>query len=267
MATITLTDQNISNTYTGILHAQGTILPSSGQVLIYDGDGNSSALRLGRAGFGATISGGLSCNVLSASGIQYPITDGTSGQFLQTNGSGRLTFSSILSTSLPNLSPNPANTYTGISAISVDSKGRVTNVVTAGGGGAALSQTSLYSSPIALLDVTYAFVGDIYAGRPNMPSDSTFVILQIDAHGVFNQSTDSGPIYIYVNNARAAMLGSDTYFRQQNIFHNNVSTLWYAALDGSDNIHIRIETYVVGGFQYRVRFNILGYTNHPILTP
>ncbi len=48
MASTSLTNTNISDTYTGVLHAKGEPLPATGSEYIYDGFGNRSGLRLGR---------------------------------------------------------------------------------------------------------------------------------------------------------------------------------------------------------------------------
>lgn len=55
-----IADVDISDTFYGVLHAEGVTLPSEGRQSIYDGGGNESALQLGRAGNGATITGTLS---------------------------------------------------------------------------------------------------------------------------------------------------------------------------------------------------------------
>jgi|TARA_R100000951_G_scaffold34360_1_gene29223 hypothetical protein len=48
MASTSLTNTNISDTYVGVLHAKGEPLPATGSEYIYDGFGNRSGLRLGR---------------------------------------------------------------------------------------------------------------------------------------------------------------------------------------------------------------------------
>ena len=50
MASISLTNTNISDTYVGVLHAKGAAIPSSGLQDVYDGAGNKSALKIGRTG-------------------------------------------------------------------------------------------------------------------------------------------------------------------------------------------------------------------------
>tara|TARA_R110000824_G_scaffold12963_3_gene56550 strand:- start:313 stop:1002 length:690 start_codon:yes stop_codon:yes gene_type:complete len=50
MATTSLTNTNISDTYTGVLHAKGEPIPASGVQDVYDGFGNKSSLKIGRAG-------------------------------------------------------------------------------------------------------------------------------------------------------------------------------------------------------------------------
>jgi hypothetical protein len=64
MATTTLTNTSISETYVSLLHSNGEILPAVDQEWIYDGCGNRSSLKLGRACNGATICGTLSCDTL-----------------------------------------------------------------------------------------------------------------------------------------------------------------------------------------------------------
>ena len=56
---ISLTDQDISATYKGLIHSQGVPIPSTGQVRLYDGEGTATALSLGANSNGATIQGAL----------------------------------------------------------------------------------------------------------------------------------------------------------------------------------------------------------------
>jgi hypothetical protein len=48
MASISLTNTNISETYVGVLHAKGAPIPASGLQDVYDGFGNKSALKIGQ---------------------------------------------------------------------------------------------------------------------------------------------------------------------------------------------------------------------------
>ncbi len=65
MATTTLTNTTISDTYVSLLHANGEILPATGQVVIYDGCGKESSIKIGRC----SSSAGLTvCGPISASG-------------------------------------------------------------------------------------------------------------------------------------------------------------------------------------------------------
>jgi len=65
MATTTLTNTTISDTYVSLLHANGEILPPTGQVVIYDGCGKESSIKIGRC----SSSAGLTvCGPISASG-------------------------------------------------------------------------------------------------------------------------------------------------------------------------------------------------------
>lgn len=52
-----LLNQNISLTYQGLLHAQGSTLPSSGNVIVTDGAGKYSSLSLGTSGTGIGVTG------------------------------------------------------------------------------------------------------------------------------------------------------------------------------------------------------------------
>jgi len=62
MATTSLTNTNISDTYPGVLHAKGEPIPASGLQYVYDGFGNPSALKIGRAG--VEVSGTFSVDKL-----------------------------------------------------------------------------------------------------------------------------------------------------------------------------------------------------------
>lgn len=65
MSVASLTNLNISDTYQGVLHAGGVPFAASGLQDIYDGYGNTSSLKLGRACEGASICGTLSADALS----------------------------------------------------------------------------------------------------------------------------------------------------------------------------------------------------------
>ena len=65
-----LTDMDMSETYGGLLHAQGEPLPPIGRTTLYDGLGNRTALSVGRVDSGAKITGVTECETLS-SGIIY----------------------------------------------------------------------------------------------------------------------------------------------------------------------------------------------------
>ena len=72
MASTKLTQTKISDTYGGVLHSNGEPLPVSTLVNIYDGVGNKSSLKLGRACNGATVCGTFTCDILSAGNIGTP---------------------------------------------------------------------------------------------------------------------------------------------------------------------------------------------------
>lgn len=74
MASQSLTNTNVSETYVGVLHAEGAPLPASGKADIYDGFGNKSALSVGREGEGIEVSGTLGASFASAiADVIYPV--------------------------------------------------------------------------------------------------------------------------------------------------------------------------------------------------
>ena len=74
MASQSLTNTNVSETYVGVLHAEGAPLPASGKADIYDGFGNKSALSVGRDGYGVEVTGELGPNFASAiADVIYPV--------------------------------------------------------------------------------------------------------------------------------------------------------------------------------------------------
>lgn len=56
---ISLTDQDISATYKGLIHSQGLPIPSIGQTRLYDGNGSATAVSIGVNNNGATVRGAL----------------------------------------------------------------------------------------------------------------------------------------------------------------------------------------------------------------
>jgi len=70
MASESLTNTNISETYVGVLHAKGEAIPATGLQDVYDGFGNKSALKIGRAGQGIDIDGSLGASFINT---LYPV--------------------------------------------------------------------------------------------------------------------------------------------------------------------------------------------------
>jgi hypothetical protein len=69
MSNNSLSNTKINITYTSLLHANGIPLPVAGQEDIYDGNGNKSSLKLGRACNGATVCGTLSATTLAGNNL------------------------------------------------------------------------------------------------------------------------------------------------------------------------------------------------------
>lgn len=101
-----LQNLNICDTYYGVLHAGGVPIPSTGQAQIYDGNGTTTALKLGANCNGATI-----CGTLSATSLQLQ--------------------NKLTTDLLPVITPSVSGVYTGyVTGLTVNQNGLVTNVVT-----------------------------------------------------------------------------------------------------------------------------------------
>lgn len=124
------TDQKVSDTYSSILHVTGASLISNEKIDVYDGVGNRSALSLGTYNSGADIAGPLACDNITVGELSYPNTPGTEGQILIQGADGIEFSSSINSSSLEDLSPDPSGTYNDgpITSIKINSKGLVTEL-------------------------------------------------------------------------------------------------------------------------------------------
>lgn len=239
---------------------------------MYDGTGNASALKIGRAGQGATFSGTLSTTDLRVNDLRYPVADGSDGQFISTDGSGTLSFSSILSGTLPDLSPSPANTYTSISAISVDVKGRVTNVITGAGGGASGSgAVYVYNSPINLVTKTGNYNASVSVNKVNKPAGVTHALIRIESEMDYKTFGPSSNTYIQtlISGVRAALAGNRNVNGQNyGSGYANVTT-WLAPIDGSNNIDVYINL-VDGAYSSsvsgRVTIDLLGYASYNTLS-
>ena len=92
-----LTNINISDSYKGLLHANGSALPPLAiQQPLYDGSGQVSSLSLGVAGAGASVSGPLSISgQLSAGSFTYPLSSSTNGYVLTQVNSTTIALTSI----------------------------------------------------------------------------------------------------------------------------------------------------------------------------
>lgn len=146
MATINtpqLTNTNISDTYTGVLHSRGIPLPvagggsmSNGKEIIHDGYGNESALALGQKNNGVSITGALSCNntvtgnSLVANQLTMPRIDGSANNIVITNGSGILSLASFNSVFDATYGSLPDGTY--INPRITVANGLITNITSRG---------------------------------------------------------------------------------------------------------------------------------------
>ena len=92
-----LNDQYIADTFTGLLHSDGSLV-TTGQSPIFDGNGTQSALSLGKTGNGASVSGVLSVdnatetNSLKVASVTYPINNATVNDLVFANTAEQLAF-------------------------------------------------------------------------------------------------------------------------------------------------------------------------------
>jgi len=90
-----LTNTNISATYNGVLHTDGTTIPPTGQQSVYDGSGAQSSLSIGRTNQGVSVTGNLSATDLYAGQLRMPRLDGAQNQVVARTGTGILELKSL----------------------------------------------------------------------------------------------------------------------------------------------------------------------------
>tara|TARA_R110002096_G_scaffold110474_1_gene241380 strand:- start:990 stop:1673 length:684 start_codon:yes stop_codon:yes gene_type:complete len=94
MASESLTNTNISETYVGVLHAKGEAIPATGLQDVYDGFGNKSSLKIGRAGQGISIDGNFAADKLIVGDEgqdHWYFEDSSNSLYLRRNTSGVVT--------------------------------------------------------------------------------------------------------------------------------------------------------------------------------
>ncbi len=150
-----LTDLYISDSYTGLLHAGGSPLPVSGQITMFDGSGQVSALSLGIAGQGASINGTFTTTALVVGTEHYPSTPGAVGSVLYQIDANNLGFTSELPrTILPKLID--AGKYENIKSITVTEEGLVDIIEKYDdSGGTTISFTTYADSPTSITTITF----------------------------------------------------------------------------------------------------------------
>ena len=147
-----LTDQNIDETFAGLLHAQGTQLPTANQVDLYDGLGNKSSLKIGRVNKGATVYGGANESAFTVFGDVSATGRTTTGHMEALSGS-----------TSPNI-PKAFVTFRGIDG-GIETKYGVDSITRASAGRYIVN---LSSDTTALLD---AATGDNYHIQASMTID------------------------------------------------------------------------------------------------
>jgi len=116
MVTETLTDRFVANTFHGLLHSKGNPLPETTQQDIYDGEGNRSSIKLGKACLGLTICGTLFADTISANSISSGQTSSNTDIFNLTIQLTRPIGSLYLTTTSSIPFPNSGTTWEQINA-------------------------------------------------------------------------------------------------------------------------------------------------------
>jgi hypothetical protein len=187
-----LTNTNISATYKGVLHTNGTTIPPTGQEAVYDGVGVQSSLSVGRAAQGASITGLLSANNVKAGELLMPNKDGAENQVVARTAAGVLELKSLSeiiggSTIEDGVYDNPRITV-------VD--GVITNITSR-------PTLSLLSAPVSLITPARLSINS-YLGVPN-------TVQTIIPNTNINWSTFSG--YVSGATARYAIINTKLFLQ------------------------------------------------------
>lgn len=204
-----LTNTNISATYKGVLHTNGTTIPPTGQEAVYDGVGVQSSLSVGRTNQGASVTGSLSATDLYAGQLRMPNTDGEVNQVVTRTTTGILELKSLSeliggSTITDDVYTNPKITVVG---------GVITNIVSR-------PTIDLLNTPISLISTgrqsVNPYIWDSYtgAGGPD---------LDIIPNTSINWTTLSG----YNADARYAVLNTKLFLQS-----NGGDYVVYLVMDG-----------------------------------
>lgn len=179
-AATNLTNENISETFYGVLHAGGTNISPIGRTQIYDGNGGQTALALGLVGQGAIIHGTSTTVgpvIAHSVAISGAFSGGSIGVTGDITGNRVLTTQPIANSMLPNF--GTAGTVTGlVNSITTDSKGRVQSVTT--------TQTPYK-----------AYASVVYAGSPgwNINQGTNFYVEGYNISGILWLSTGFYRVY------------------------------------------------------------------------
>lgn len=169
-----LTNENISETFYGVLHAGGTNISPNFRTPIYDGNGGETALSLGLKYEGAIVYGQFrTVGPVVAHSVELSGSI-TAGAFI---GNSITTTQPIANSMLPNF--GTAGTVTGlVNSITTDSKGRVQSVTT--------TQTPYK-----------AYASVIYAGSPgwNINQGTNFYVEGYNISGILWLSTGFYRVY------------------------------------------------------------------------
>jgi microcystin-dependent protein len=181
------TDNFIADTYTGILHSDLS-LPTTGQVEIYDGVGNITALKLGQSGKGANISGNFTADSAQIPTIYSNSLNSTVIESVTINAT-KITSSEITTSSLSASGSVVSSvvTCTTLNSTNLTSSNASVGNLTITSGTltvANITNTNLTSSNITSSNIT----GDYIKSNVNITSDTINVRdIGSTGNGFFNQ--------------------------------------------------------------------------------
>lgn len=189
----------IADTYTGILHSEVS-LPSTGKVDIYDGEGNVSAFKLGRAGKGGAIDGDFTATSGSIPTLVSTTISTTSLNSVNINTT-KLVSSSIDTASLSasgSITSNVVNSST-INATSFTSINATVGslLITSG----ALSVATIANTNLTSTNITTSNLNSVNIGNSNLITTKTLQVqdMSCSSGATFNTITATRGIFGSIN--------------------------------------------------------------------
>jgi hypothetical protein len=264
----TLNEQYIDETFPGLLHASGAELPLNGKKDIYDGNGNKTALSLGREENGAGITGNFEVSgTLTNKSVNYPITSPNVNDLVAAGASNPLDLRFVSLTDLltalgatiaDGIYTNPTLTFKNNVLIGVSS-----NSIDLGGGGMQVFTSSgLFTVPSGIYKVKFIVTGGggyICSGDPRpggaggtvigylavTPGQNLQVIVgaggtEINRAGGSSSIANSNGTVASANGGNTTVIAGGLYGGGTSGVGSDPNILSYLSIRGGDGGHARI---------------------------